>query len=493
MPIVGFTAQTRLSESNLQAATTSDVDGGIKFSGVTLIKAGLGNSRDRNYYPPATLERAVREGRFNKLRAYIDHPDSVSEEIQPERTVRDWAGIYTNARYNADRKAVEADLHVFRSHRWLAETVEDLQRMGHGDMIGLSINGRGRTEPARRRLEEAGGEEVEVNEVRDFLELRSTDIVTQAGAGGGFAAEFLESARRRAQETNMGRKVAKKTTPAHADDMEEQDGLNEAAEDVKDAAVAQLVSDAAETAEPDEDEDEDLIDDEDEVEEAEDDTVDEEFDDEDTVEEANTESTHAYVTAAQRAKAQARRSQQVAEAARKRIIGATGTTGTVNKKNTHFTKRDGGKAKGRRVNTKRTMSTKTVRPGATVSVSEAAYADRSLLRENAALVRENKTLRERNIKLAEALNTHRSADRAQRLLESSDIPARLHPGYLRTMIGMNEQEMDAFISDKLTEIDAIAEAAGGRIEGAGSSLREGHYGGAADGLSDVFSRIPTKR
>jgi hypothetical protein len=489
MPIIGFRVETRLSESarTLQALPSVGPDGqegGRKFTGVTLIKAGLGNSRDRNYYPPETLQRAVREGRFSKLRAYIDHPDEVSEQIQPERTVRDWAGVYTNARYNPERKTVEADLTVFRSHKWLADTVEDLQRMGHGDMIGLSINGRGKTEPARRRLEEAGGEEVEVNEVRDFLELRSTDIVTEAGAGGGFVADMLESARRGAQgETTMAGKLKKKTPPVVDRNDEAQDDLAEAAEDVKDESVAQLAS-AEDDVVVDEDEDEDDVVD-----------GDDEDEDDDEVEESNTESTNAFVTNAQRLKQQAARSQQVAEASgRRKIIGATGTTGTVNKKNTHFTKRDPGSTRGARVNTKRTMGVKTVRPGATVSVSEAAHGDRSLLRENAALAQENRTLRERNAKLAEALNTHRTADHAQRLLESSDIPARLHPGYLRKMIGMSERDMTAFIDDKLTEIDAITEAAHSRIEGAGSTIRESYHGGASagGGLGDAFAGIPVK-
>lgn len=283
----------------------------------------------------------------------------------------------------------------------------------------------------------------------------------------------------------MAGKLGKKKT-APVDHEVEQDDLTEAAEDVKDEAVAQLAAEAAETADVEEDEDDEILD------ESEDGDED---DDDEEVEESNVESTNAFVTNAQRLKQQAARSQQVAEASgRRKIIGATGTTGTVNKKNTHFTKRDPGSRSGGRVNTKRTMGVKTVRPGATVSVSESRGSDRSLLRENAALAQENRTLRERNAKLAEALNTHRTADHAQRLLESSDIPARLHPGYLRTMIGMSERDMNAFISDKLTEIDAITEAAHSRIEGAGSSIRESYHGGAAHGggLGDVFAGIPTK-
>jgi nitrogen regulatory protein PII len=506
MAITGFRISTPLSESKaLTAAPLTGADGadyGRKFTGVTLIKSGLGNSRDRNYYPPETLERAVREGRFNKLRAYIDHPDSVSEEIQPERTVRDWAGVYTNPRYNPERKTVEADLTVFRSHKWLADTVEDLQKMGHGDMIGLSINGRGKTEPARRRLEEAGGEEVDVNEVSDFLELRSTDIVTEAGAGGGFVADMLESARRGALgETTMAAKTGKKkaTAPVDRHEDEEQDDLAEAAEDVKDAAIERLAANAADTAEPidDGDEDEEFDDEDEEDEEVTEADADDEDEDDEVTEEANSgSSTPAFLTAAQRQREQMRRSKKMAEAKRK-IIGATGTTGTVNKKNTSFNKPDRGRGSKKKVRTTKTMGFRTgLKPGANVNVSESASDGRALLRENAALSRENQTLRSRNAKLAEALQTHRSADHAQRLLESSDIPVRLHPGYLRQMIGMDERAMNAFIDSKLTEIDAVAEAVGTRIEGAGSSLRESYYGGGqarGSSLGDAFAGIPTKQ
>ena len=506
MAITGFRISTPLSESKaLTAAPLTGADGadyGRKFTGVTLIKSGLGNSRDRNYYPPETLERAVREGRFNKLRAYIDHPDSVSEEIQPERTVRDWAGVYTNPRYNPERKTVEADLTVFRSHKWLADTVEDLQKMGHGDMIGLSINGRGKTEPARRRLEEAGGEEVDVNEVSDFLELRSTDIVTEAGAGGGFVADMLESARRGALgETTMAAKTGKKkaTAPVDRHEDEDQDDLAEAAEDVKDAAIERLAANAADTAEPvdDGDEDEEFDDDEDDDDEVTEADADDEDEDDEVTEEANSgSSAPAFLTAAQRQRDQMKRSKKMSEAGKRKVIGATGKTGTIGSERVgKYNKPDNRKGAKKKVRTTKTMGFRTgLKPGATVSVSESAADGRALLRENAALSRENQTLRTRNAKLAEALQTHRSADHAQRLLESSDIPVRLHPGYLRQMIGMDERTMNSFIDSKLTEIDAVAEAVGTRIEGAGASLRES-YGGPSrgSGLGDAFAGIPTKQ
>lgn len=502
------------------------------FKGVTLIKAGLGNKRDRNYYPAETLERAVREGKFDGMKAFIDHPTSLDDEIQPERSVRDIAGVYENPRYNASKKTVEADLRIFGAQGWLADTIDELIETGHAKQIGLSINGRGKTEPARRRLEEAGGEEIDVNEVKDFLELRSTDIVTEAGAGGGFAAALLESNRRRAQETTpMARSsaaakalklikdgnvaeaealleaavapngkpaVKTKTKPTAAkveeakdedEDGEDQDALEEAADDIKAQADAE-----AETAddEPADDEDED-------EEDEEDDEEDEDGDDASETTEANTQSSHGYTSARDKFRRAASTTREADT--RRKIIGATGKTGTVNKPNTHFTKRDGAGAKrGKRVNTKSTMGFKKVKPGARfspVTESNAQPNDRvGLLRENAALRKANSTLAEKNSRLAEALNTYRSTDVASRLLAESDVPVKLRPSLLKQMVGMSRQEMNEFINAEVERINVIAESVGGRIEGAGSSLREAAFMSGADGqdASSVLGRfVPLKR
>jgi hypothetical protein len=193
---VNFTRVTPLME---RASAVQRTASGSLFKGVTLIRAGLGNQKDKNFYPPETLKRSV--GMFNGLRAYADHPDSVSEEIQPERSIRDMVGVYENAHFDNDAQSVRADLRILRHQSWLSEAIDELIDAGHGDKIGLSINGRGETEPARRHLEEAGGE-VEVNELKRFIELRSTDVVTEAGAGGGFS-ELLESARRAKESGTM--------------------------------------------------------------------------------------------------------------------------------------------------------------------------------------------------------------------------------------------------------------------------------------------------
>ncbi len=210
--------------------------GGRVFRGVTIIRAGLGNRRDMNFYPEGALKEAVNERKFEGLKAYADHPTSVDEQIQPERTVRDFVGLYSNTRYKEGTAGkpgrVVGDLRIFRAHRWLSDVVDELVEIGQADKIGISINGNGRTE--RQRVREAG-EELEANVVSKFLALRSADVVTEAGAGGGFQ-QILESARGASKENTMGRKQILKA-------------LREAAEAGDTEKVKKLGADLAEAEE----------------------------------------------------------------------------------------------------------------------------------------------------------------------------------------------------------------------------------------------------
>ena len=92
---------TSLQESGA-ARSTAGAQGRRVYRGVTIIKSGLGNRRDRNYYPAETLEKAVTEGKFTNLKAYADHQDTISEEVQPERTIRDMVGVYRGERWHKE-------------------------------------------------------------------------------------------------------------------------------------------------------------------------------------------------------------------------------------------------------------------------------------------------------------------------------------------------------------------------------------------------------
>lgn len=183
------------------------------FKNVTIIKSGLGNRRDKHVYTAPALKEAVDGGLFENLSSYIDHPTSIEEQVQPERTVRDLAGVYLNPRYEGDGKSgrVVADLHVLKPHAWLAEGIRELVSMGLGSKVGISILGSGKISPVKFKLEESG-EEIDAHRVDKFLALKSADIVTQAGAGGGFATLF-ESARGAASHQQQ------ETTPMTVQDI----------------------------------------------------------------------------------------------------------------------------------------------------------------------------------------------------------------------------------------------------------------------------------
>lgn len=552
MRVRKFTAITPLSESARKSVNSPT---GRVFKGVTLIKAGLGNRRDKNFYPPEALKEGVASGLFEGLRAFADHPDSVSEEIQPERSIRDMVGVYENATYDDGAQAVKADLRILRSHSWLSDAIDELIEAGHGDKIGLSINGRGETEPVRRQLEEAGGE-VEVNELKRFIELRSTDVVTEAGAGGGFA-QLVESARRARESATMSkpmkselykqlREAVRKGEVAKAKELEAKidsaEGSIEEAEDGDESAEADgkkggrtREMGAFATAgkprrrmraayEADADEQEQADDEEsDEVDEAaaldeaaddlrasadgepEGDEADDEGEDGDDLDEADDEGDEADDEDADETQESAApgvskfRAAARESARRTRegtIKGGLGPkTGSVKSGVGKFTTRAKTRGSGSRMSTKTTMGFKTGRrPG---SARESASYEALRMRLDAA--------EQKNRRLTEAVARQQSINLATKLLKESALPPAVRPHVLRDLVGLSKQDMLAEINKQVSILEAAVEGASARfddfdvVEGAGATtIREGRYGSRdddGDGLGDILSEcgLPMKR
>jgi hypothetical protein len=232
---------------------------GRLFKGVTVIQSGLGNARDRHFYTPEALKEAVNDGLFEDLSAYVDHPTKIDEEIQPERTFKDLVGIYRNPRFveGANGARVVADFHVLKSHNWLAEGIRDLVGMGLGKKVGVSILGSGRTSPGKHRLEETG-ETIDVQRVDKFTRMRSADIVTQAGAGGGFqnlSESAVEAVVRERKDMNAEEILAKIQEAAAAKDADTVQTLSAQLKEMGAPPVAAKVDAVAEaTDEDDEDE-----------------------------------------------------------------------------------------------------------------------------------------------------------------------------------------------------------------------------------------------
>jgi hypothetical protein len=427
------------------------------------------------------------------LRAFADHPDAISEETHPERSVRDIVGIYTNARFREDGGAprVVGDLRVLRSAKWLADMVDELVEMGQAGKVGISINGRGQTVPRTIKAAEADGSDMEVHDVQKFVDLRSADIVTEAGAGGGFQ-QLLECARCAQEKRPMtisemqaiheaagkgDQEAIKKLLTMVGEGLTEcvADEAAEAEDETKEgkmppAFLAKLkgkkkkpVAEAGKKKADAEDEDEETAEAEAEadmdktsaelVAEAEDDDPDDESDDQEAdVDDADDEDEGDETVEAKK------------KGGKGRVFGKSeqkATTGSFVKK------------------AKSAHEAKDVTPG---TLNEA-------LQRIAALEGRLRKTDDRNNRLAEALKVRQSTDRARKLLKESRIPSDLQPDLLRRMVGKSEEDMKSevrFTQRLLEARDRNLDDEFDEIEGNPSRIREGRGGDGRDEMDTVL-------
>lgn len=147
---------------------------------LTIITAGKGSS---GTYPAETLREAVANQVFPAgLKLYGDHPTEDESAARPEGSI--WNAVGTlaeDARWDESRQAVIAEANIYPS-------VKDVIYERAHD-IGASIRGQG----------ELDGD----GNVTRLGPIRSVDLVTEAGRGGGIT-ELIESARRDIIERNGG-------------------------------------------------------------------------------------------------------------------------------------------------------------------------------------------------------------------------------------------------------------------------------------------------
>ena len=144
-----------------------------------LIQSGL--SKNRFMYPDETLVAATHL--FEGVKAYVDHPSSSERKDLPERSIREIAGWYTNARKEPD--GIHAKFHVSAAQPWLREMMVDAYENGKLDLIGVSIFAEGKT-----RVEKKDGKFIWMVETIDRV--GSVDVVTSPAAGGRIAG-LIES------------------------------------------------------------------------------------------------------------------------------------------------------------------------------------------------------------------------------------------------------------------------------------------------------------
>lgn len=235
--------RTRLRESDGASSTE-----GTKFS-VVLIQEGLGNFRDCFFYTKDCLKEAAESGVFEGKKCFADHPSTVEEQIQPERSTRDILGHFENVTYqeNDDVGALQATLVLLEgeSYDWarslLTNSLEYATKYIDDDFVGLSINAQGEADTVSvsdfmqgqsfpqsvlEKLNQAIAEGVE--EVRPVSVLKdavSCDLVTEAGAGGKILTMMERNQKRMAKKFKE-----KKEHEAEGMEMEKKEAEHEAHE-----------------------------------------------------------------------------------------------------------------------------------------------------------------------------------------------------------------------------------------------------------------------
>lgn len=163
----------------------ADPNGTAREAPVIIIKEGMGNLADRHFYSAELLQKIV--SMFDGVKAYADHPSKTEESDRPERSIKDIVGYYHSPRVTMveGKTAIAAILKINHgpAYDWAWDLVKEAaifaKRFENRDYVGISINAWGASHP----VEHEGGI---VNMVDDLTEVQSADIVTQAGAGGGF-------------------------------------------------------------------------------------------------------------------------------------------------------------------------------------------------------------------------------------------------------------------------------------------------------------------
>lgn len=198
---------------DVKGTPANEAVGFTKFK-VILIEEGLGNFGSCHFYTREALESGV--ALFEGIKLYADHPDAIEEQVQPERTVEDIAGYYSDLAVE-DGPSGQAQLTAIAnvmgslSKAWVRElmttAVEYAERYPDKDFVGLSINAGGDAIPTQisdllqqplsqdilPKLQEALAQGItEVNLVTQFTEAVSCDLVTEAGAKGKIM-QMLES------------------------------------------------------------------------------------------------------------------------------------------------------------------------------------------------------------------------------------------------------------------------------------------------------------
>lgn len=145
------------------------------------IKVIEGNKKGSSAYYPAEVVEAGAPLFAKGTRVYGDHPSSDEKWSRPERSIKDIIGVF-----ESDASYEGSDLYA--NVTFFSKFREEIKEMAEAGVIGMSIRASGDVE------ETADGPVLKA-----FTSVQSVDVVTTAGAGGGFD-KLLESERNETPE-----------------------------------------------------------------------------------------------------------------------------------------------------------------------------------------------------------------------------------------------------------------------------------------------------
>jgi hypothetical protein len=151
-----------------------DAKGMFHISG-TAIDPGV-NASGTRIYSKETLAAAM--PLFVGAKMYIDHPTSIEEKTQPERSVQKLAGRIESATING-RGGIDYSAVVF--HPQMREMLANMKEVDALDALGTSINYHGTATPVQY-------EGATLDNIDSITKLNSLDFVTDAGAWGTVAS-----------------------------------------------------------------------------------------------------------------------------------------------------------------------------------------------------------------------------------------------------------------------------------------------------------------
>lgn len=165
---------------------------------VILIREGRGNSEHDQWYTGDAIKEMCESGVCEGMQAYANHPTEEEEDTRPERDVKELVGSYHDVKFaesdgKAQAKAIFVPLTLDESHPrygWVVTLAEAASRSTSPTPIcGISLFGLSAGEDVDSRPDGTSGRMV------SMIRPSSGDVVTNAGAGGGFIRQLMESAR----------------------------------------------------------------------------------------------------------------------------------------------------------------------------------------------------------------------------------------------------------------------------------------------------------